>query len=394
MRSFAALVVLGALPAFAKDPRSELTRLSAEVEQEQSKLKKLTGEERETERRLQTLEDEVRRIEGQEQALRRSLEGQTSKVTVLVHEVREVEARIDAIRNGAVRRLRALYMESHPRSVQKTLALDPQNLLRRTVYFSYLERQDRAVLAELRASLAERAEKQQALDVQTLEARRLADSLRAASAEKQRQIAGQRALADVLKEQRRSSQETISALRARSLRLETIVRSITGGESDARVEAARQRSESAVGTGSLMNFDGPGWDAVPLSAPAEGKLVHGYGESRPGRWGQALKTKGLELAVREGGKIRSIAAGQVIYVGRLPMFGLVVIIDHGARSYSLYGRLARTEVSLGSLVSQSDSLGEAGAPDAEGRSFYFELRKAGWPVDPMPYFSKYFNKEG
>jgi septal ring factor EnvC (AmiA/AmiB activator) len=72
----------------------------------------------------------------------------------------------------------------------------------------------------------------------------------------------------------------------------------------------------------------------------------------------------------------------------MPGYDTVVIIDHGERSYSLYGRLGKSHVKQGDLVQRRDVIGVTSAADSKGRNFYFETRKNGAPVDPGSVLSR------
>jgi lipoprotein NlpD len=81
----------------------------------------------------------------------------------------------------------------------------------------------------------------------------------------------------------------------------------------------------------------------------------------------------------------AVGAGRVLHLGPMPGYGTIVIVDHGARSYSLYGKMGEILVERGSDVTQGDTLGRLNGADKEASNFYFEIRKNGTPVDPAPY---------
>jgi septal ring factor EnvC (AmiA/AmiB activator) len=66
----------------------------------------------------------------------------------------------------------------------------------------------------------------------------------------------------------------------------------------------------------------------------------------------------------------------------MPAYETVVVVDHGARSYSLYGRLGSAVVKKGDVVERDAVLGTTAELDKKGRNFYFEVRRNGSPVDP------------
>jgi septal ring factor EnvC (AmiA/AmiB activator) len=70
----------------------------------------------------------------------------------------------------------------------------------------------------------------------------------------------------------------------------------------------------------------------------------------------------------------------------MPGYGTIVIIDHGARSYSLYGKMGEISAQRGQDVRAGEVLGRLSSTEGMGGNLYFEIRKNGTPVDPGPYF--------
>lgn len=102
----------------------------------------------------------------------------------------------------------------------------------------------------------------------------------------------------------------------------------------------------------------------------------------PARGGSALFRESLALAVGVDRTIRATAAGRVVFGGDVPGVGLVVIVDHGRRTHSVYGRIEAVGVEPGDYVDAGQALGEA-----EAGVFYFEVRRQGRPVDPLEWIS-------
>ena len=81
--------------------------------------------------------------------------------------------------------------------------------------------------------------------------------------------------------------------------------------------------------------------------------------------------------------------GRVVYADWLPGLGLLTIVDHGDGYLSLYGHNDRLYKAVGERVACGRPLAAAG--DSGGRTqpeLYFEIRKAGKPVDPRPWFNR------
>jgi lipoprotein NlpD len=110
--------------------------------------------------------------------------------------------------------------------------------------------------------------------------------------------------------------------------------------------------------------------------------VQKFGKVKVTDFADMIFSKGLEFATTVGTEVFVVLAGKVAYVGNLPGYETVVVVDHGSRSYSLYGRLGKSLVKAGELLGQDQAVGVTGEPDLKGRNFYFEVRKSGNPVDP------------
>jgi len=98
--------------------------------------------------------------------------------------------------------------------------------------------------------------------------------------------------------------------------------------------------------------------------------------------------KGLEFRAKVGERVRAVAPGKVVFSQVMPGFGNVLILDHGMRFYTLYGRLALSHRGVGELINTRDVLAVTGQPDNLGRNFYFELRRHGKAIDPTGYFGE------
>jgi septal ring factor EnvC (AmiA/AmiB activator) len=136
------------------------------------------------------------------------------------------------------------------------------------------------------------------------------------------------------------------------------------------------------------SYDGGGLESLKgkLSFPVQGKLVQSFGKAQHEEFSDLVVVKGLEIAAAISAKVHPVASGKVVLAQVIPGFGNVVIVDHGARFYSLYGRLSSTLVQVGAVVDRNDAVGITGELDFKGRNFYFEIRVKGKAVDPKVYF--------
>ena len=96
---------------------------------------------------------------------------------------------------------------------------------------------------------------------------------------------------------------------------------------------------------------------------------------------------GLSFSVKGDEPVLACARGVVTQSLTLPGLGPTLIVDHGDELLSVYAGLTAVSVEAGQPVAAGDRLGTAGQRSLYGqRELYFELRKAGLPIDPLRWF--------
>jgi septal ring factor EnvC (AmiA/AmiB activator) len=124
-----------------------------------------------------------------------------------------------------------------------------------------------------------------------------------------------------------------------------------------------------------------------LPLPVQGTVIRKYGAQHHADFSDVFFVKGLEFSVQAGSEIKAVAYGRVIFAETVPEYGNVVIVNHGKRFYTLYGRLNEIVPLVGDIVEGGDVLARTGKKDRWGRNFYFELRYKGKAIDPWRYFA-------
>jgi septal ring factor EnvC (AmiA/AmiB activator) len=131
--------------------------------------------------------------------------------------------------------------------------------------------------------------------------------------------------------------------------------------------------------------------ALPLAAfrggldwPAGGRVSGFFGQAA-NRLGGSVVRNGIEIAAQDGADVRAVHGGTVAQAGPYPGFGNLVILDHGANNYSLYGYLGAISVTTGQTVDAGGELGIVGPSPAGPSALYFELRVDGRSVDPVQW---------
>jgi murein hydrolase activator len=104
--------------------------------------------------------------------------------------------------------------------------------------------------------------------------------------------------------------------------------------------------------------------------------------------GRTSPSNGIEIAATEGARVTAVHEGVVAFADAFSGFGNLVIVDHGAQAFSLYGNLLDIGVKKGATVEAGHPIGTVGATLRGPAGLYFELRVDGQPVDPLQWLKK------
>ncbi|KQN63303.1 peptidase M37 [Erwinia sp. B116] len=119
--------------------------------------------------------------------------------------------------------------------------------------------------------------------------------------------------------------------------------------------------------------------------PVRGRVEHRFGEQLQGE----LRWKGLVIAAPEGTEVKAIADGRVLMADWLQGYGLVVVVEHGKGDMSLYGYNQSALVGVGTQVKAGQPIALVGNSGGRGTpSLYFEIRRQGQAVNPVPWLGR------
>jgi len=126
-----------------------------------------------------------------------------------------------------------------------------------------------------------------------------------------------------------------------------------------------------------------------LDMPVAGRIVSGFGVHKHPDLNVDVHRPGIDIAAPPGAEIRAVERGRVLFAERLSGYGKMLIIDHGRRYYTVYGHLSKLDKAVGDRVERGERIAWVGSGATSGRpSLYFEVRKNGKPVDPVPWFRR------
>ena len=141
-------------------------------------------------------------------------------------------------------------------------------------------------------------------------------------------------------------------------------------------------------TGGYYALDGRGMKRSFLRSPLEyTRISSGFSSSRTHPlFGYNAAHRGMDYSAPAGAKVRSVAAGTVVFAGWQNGYGNVVEVKHDARHSTLYAHLQRIApgVRPSARMAQGDLVGNVGMTGwATGPHLHFELKMNGAQVNPL-----------
>jgi septal ring factor EnvC (AmiA/AmiB activator) len=225
---------------------------------------------------------------------------------------------------------------------------------------------DEAVLQEsIRTDLARKKEE---VDEQRKVLSEIQDSIRK-EAEKKKQLLAS------LRQEKESRARALKELEQAALRLQKMMD-----------EISRRSLSKPPDTPS-----GTGFDKLrgKLEWPVRGEVKGGFGKSRHPEFSAEVFRRGIDIEAPIGEEIRAVEKGKVVFADRFSGYGKMLIVDHGDRYFSIYAHLADILKKNGEMVKRGETLGLVGDSDSlAGARLYFEMRKDGKSIDPLPWFRK------
>lgn len=113
--------------------------------------------------------------------------------------------------------------------------------------------------------------------------------------------------------------------------------------------------------------------------PIKGKIIKHYGTPM---LPSDIKITGVFMEINHMQSVRAIYKGKVVFADRLRGLGYLIVVEHGQGDLSLYGHNQKLLKKLGDVVQQGERIAMTMDPK-ENIPFYFEIRHAGEPINPV-----------
>jgi septal ring factor EnvC (AmiA/AmiB activator) len=347
-----------------KAVRAQIDKVKAEMERDAGRRDKLARE-------IEESEKSVSSARGELDKLRRERAEHTARRAELAGLRRTEEAALARDRDALAGQIRAAHMIGQDEPLKLLLnQRDPAQAGRVITYYQYFGRARASQIAAINGHISElnTLDADLASEEQRLTALEEAQKGEVAKLQSARDRRG-RALASLETESKNRALE-LQRLKDQQGGLEKLVRELRRALE--RVEKFPTDSKDA-----FARLRGK------LAWPVSGKLLASFGQVRAG----GMKWDGMLVGGSQGSAVRAVYHGRIVYADWLSGLGLLTIIDHGDGYLSLYGHNDRLYKEVGEKVTAGDVIATVG--DSGGRqtpALYFEIRKAGRPVDPRPWF--------
>ncbi len=123
-----------------------------------------------------------------------------------------------------------------------------------------------------------------------------------------------------------------------------------------------------------------------LAWPVRGSLLSRFGRAAR-EDGAAVQRNGIEIGTPIGTPVHAVHGGTVAYAAPFTGFGVLVILDHGKDTFTVYGHLAGTALRPGAALARGQAVGASGASPTGVPAAYFEVRIDGRPVNPLQWLT-------
>ncbi len=126
-----------------------------------------------------------------------------------------------------------------------------------------------------------------------------------------------------------------------------------------------------------------------LPWPTRGRVISRFGKKRHPRFDTYVYNKGIDIKGSIGQNVISVSPGRILFAEWFEGYGRMIILDHGDGYNSVYAHLRKILVSEGDAVTEGQTIGTLGDSGTwKGPALYFEIRKRGKAVNPIPWLEK------
>ena len=385
------LLVAGGMPSGQDEIRKrqqELQNIRDQIQEYEAKIKDQQAQERTTLDLLDTYDRKgtlVRRLIARLRAAEKDLQNSIEKTKT---ESVKLEAQLQFLRKHYANYVASVYKYGRDYDIELLLSSRSVNQFYvRTEYLKRFSLQRKKDVEKIVAKKSEIEDTQAQLQRQLAEERRLISDK---GAEEDR-LAGlmdeRKEILQQIRKDRKNVQKEIDRQLRAAKDLENIIANL--------IEAERIRKEREAEEARKSNLPQP---VAPVGTfeTKKGKLPWPVGQgSIVAKFGNqvhpTLKTitqnTGIDISVKTGSPVTTVAEGEVSTIWWLPSYGNLVIVNHYNGYRTVYAHLSEIDVTEGQKLREGDMIGVSGEA-LEGPRLHFELWKEREKQNPELWLSK------
>ncbi len=360
-----------------KKYREQARNLRQRIELSQKDLETLSQEETAVLNILNKIDINLAAYQNQILAYRSELSELEKKLQEVEIFYKELEKRVDSLREYAKKRLVAIYKMNRLGTLSMLASADSfseflfrKNALERIFIHDEEIRkklmQEQAQLHELFMEIEIRKNKKIELE------RELKNQIAGLAVERKKR-------GDILAEIRRKKsleQELIEAYQQAAVDLDNAIAGLKTKNDDEGI--AKFTSDNPFET-----FKGL------LNMPVNGTIKTRFGSYRDKRLNVERFNSGISVSADRGEPIQAVKDGLILFAGWFKGYGKMIIIDHGHHYYTVYAHAEELFKDKGDPVESGEVIATVGdSGSISGPELYFEVRHYGKPVDPLEWIRK------
>jgi septal ring factor EnvC (AmiA/AmiB activator) len=361
----------------AESSKQELQRIQRQMEEKKRELQRARGRERSVLAELEKLERSMQQGAEELADNRARLRDAENALREMEKSSMEMSRELGGLQRSYGRRVRALYKMGRSSYAVAILTSDSfYTALKRLKYLGVIAERDHAVISQYRIALDRLSA------IQTETAGRKEEITR-------RKLAMESQKAELLA-RRREKAGILNSVRSKKNVYEQTLRELE--ESSASLWAMINREEKEDTPARKQPKERTVMDAgkVRYPWPVAGQVLTRFGMQRHPQFKTMIFRRGIEIGAHEGDTVRAINDGQVAFADWYKGYGKLLIIEHEAGFYSLYGNLEQIALAKGDRVSKGQAVGLVGDTGSlKGPKLYFEIRYKGEAQDPLAWLTKH-----
>lgn len=352
-----------------KKRQAELQSIREQIRQLEAKLEEQQKSEKATLDLLDTYDKKATLVRRLITRLRQAETEYQDGIVATRSEIKKLELRLDFLKTHYARYVASVYKAGQLNDIELLLASRSINQLYvRAEYLRRFSEQRKSDIGKIQANKNQIEEKQAQLQEQLSDQRHLIAEKGAEEDRLVMLVADRRDVLQKIRKDRKNAQRELERRLQSVQELEKLITHLIEQERIKKERAGKLPQPPAI-AGAFESKKGR------LRWPVnEGAVVARFGNQRHPTLKTITQNTGIDISVKSGTPVSTVADGEVATIWWLPSYGNIVIVDHYGGYRTVYSHLAEIRVTQGQKVKEGESIGTSGE-SLDGPRLHFELWK-------------------